>query len=164
MKRLTLFETLATATNKGAFASVLVLLRFLVGVEFLMAGVAKLGGWSAQGYLEAATGPLAGWFQSLAGNALVDQLNLWGPILIGLALLIGLMVRPASFFGGVMMLLYYLAQFDQNTAHGFIDEHVILLIVFLLFLCGGAGHIVGLDGIVSRHFRKRKWAARVFFG
>lgn len=164
MRSKTAFKTFSDATNEVWFCCALVLTRVALGVMFLSAGIAKFGGWSAAGYLNSATGPLASFFQSLAGNVLVDRLNLWGLIFIGVALIIGLMVRPAAFFGAQMMLLYYLAQFEQNTAHGYIDEHIIYALVLLLLMAGGAGHVLGLDSIVSGNLRKKKKFLTVFFG
>ncbi len=135
-----------------------------MGVVFLSAGIAKLNDWSAAGYLEGATGPLAEWFQALAGNSLVDQLNIWGLILIGIALLLGLLVRPASIFGVILMLLYYFAQFEQNTEYGFIDDHIIYALVFVVFLAGGAGHIFGLNELALRSMRKKNRFVRFLFG
>jgi thiosulfate dehydrogenase (quinone) large subunit len=164
MKSITFFQYFSKATAQGCFSSILFVLRILLGLQFLLAGFAKLGDWSSAGYLEGATGPLATWFQSMAGNPLVDQLNIWGLILIGLALILGFLVRPASFFGAILMLLYYFAHFEQNTAHGLIDDHIIYIVIFVLFMSGGIGHIFGLDGLVSRNMRKKKRLLVFLFG
>jgi len=164
MKRRSAFSTFEQATSQTWFAYTLLALRLALGVMFLYAGISKLGDWTAVGYLEAATGPLAEWFQSMAGSVLVDQLNIWGQILIGVALIIGACVRPASFFGIVMMLLYYFAQFEQNTAHGLIDAHIINVVVFILFLAGGVGHIFGLNELLTRGMKKTNWLVRFLFG
>ena len=92
-----------------------VLLRIAIGWHFLYEGWSKLlhPGWTAAGYLKSSSGPLAGLFHRLAADtarqALVDQLNLWGMILIGLALMLGLAIRPAAAAGIVLLALYYLA-------------------------------------------------------
>ena len=164
MKSQTAFDRYQSVTQKPWAASSLVALRIVIGVQFFLAGLDKFGDWSAAGYLGAATGPLAGFFQSLAGNVVVDQLNVWGLTLVGLALILGAFVRPASLFGALLMLLYYLAQFEQNTAHGFIDEHIIYLGIFAVFMAGGVGHVLGLDGVLYRYFPKRKRLAHIFFG
>ena len=115
--------------------------------------------WSAEGYLLGSSGPLQDWFVSMAGNPVVDVLNIWGLTLIGLGLILGLLVRPAAFFGAIMMILYYLAHFESNTEHGLIEEHIILALIFVVFMAGGVGHMLGLDGVVSRSIRKgSKWS------
>ena len=62
------------------------------------------------------------------------------------------------------MALYYFADFAGNTAHGLIDEHIVYIVVLLLFLVGGFGHVWGLDALVERRLdHSSKWA-RLFFG
>ena len=91
------------------------LVRIVIGWHFLYEGWAKLiqPGWTSSGYLKSATGPLAGLFQWLASTdstvRLVDQLNVWGLLLIGLALMLGVLIRPAALSGVVLLALYYLA-------------------------------------------------------
>ncbi len=164
MKRRSAFASFQGVTNKSWFTWSFLVLRLGMGALFLWAGISKLGDWSAAGYLAGATGPFASWFQSLAGSAIVDQLNIWGLILIGSALLLGLLVRPASIFGIVMMLLYYFAHFEQNTEHGFIEYHIVYALVFVVFLAGGAGHVFGLNELASRSLKKKNRFARFLFG
>lgn len=66
----------------------------------------------------------------MASSELISQLNIWGLLLIGLSLLSGLLLRPASIFGALLMLLYYFAHFEQNTAHGIIEYHLVYIAVF----------------------------------
>lgn len=93
----------------------LALLRFAIGWHFLYEGFVKWldPAWSAAGFLKASTGPLASTFQQLAGDPTllqwVNLLNVWGLILIGAALVLGLFTRLAAFFGMVLLALYYLA-------------------------------------------------------
>lgn len=164
MRTITGFKNLEKASNHAWFATAFAALRIAIGFEFLMAGIAKFSGWTAAGYLSNASGPFAELFRSMAGSVLVDQLNIWGLTLIGIALILGLMVRPASFFGAILVVLYYFADFDTNTAHGIIDSHIIYAVVFIVFMAGGAGHVFGLDGIVKRQVRKSKLLATVLFG
>ncbi|MDP2631995.1 MAG: DoxX family protein [Candidatus Uhrbacteria bacterium] len=164
MQTKTMLQGFCQVTNHSWFGILLFLLRISLGFMFLYSGIAKLDDWSAAFYLVDATGPFAEWFQSLANNALIDSLNVWGQVLIGACLILGIVVRPASFFGAILMALYYLAQFDQNTAHGFVDQHVIMALIFVMFMAGGVGHILGLDGLVSGNIRKKKWFTKILFG
>ncbi|MDX9867908.1 MAG: DoxX family membrane protein [Kiritimatiellia bacterium] len=93
------------------------LLRMLVGWHFLYEGVWKLvqpGGWSAAGYLRMSRWFAAPLFHQIAETPWLlkatDLMNMWGLTLIGLALLIGVLVRPAAFFGIVLLAFYYVAQ------------------------------------------------------
>lgn len=167
MRKSTAFDAFAQGLSPAAFGWGVGLLRVAMGLLFFWAGWSKVikdGGWSAAGYLQGASGPLAEWFQSLAGSPVVDVLNMWGLTLIGLALILGLLVRTASFFGILLMTLYYLAHFVDNTSHGLIDEHVVYSLVLFLFLVGGFGHVWGLDGLLERRLDARSKWVRVFFG
>lgn len=122
------------------------------------------GGWTAEMYLAAAEGPLAEWFQSMAGSGVVDGLNVWGQILIGVALLLGVFVRPASVFGALMMLLYFLSGYPGNAVHGFVQEHIVYIVVFFFLFASGSGHVWGLDGLLERRLDHRATWAKMFFG
>lgn len=164
MRSVTAFQNFGEVVGKQWFSVSATLIRVALGVQLFWSATGKFGDWTAEKFLTGATGPLALFFQSMAGNPVVDALNIWGQLLIGVALILGLMVRPASFFGIILMILYYLAGFDKNTANGLIDFHIIYSLLLLMFLAGGIGHMYGLDGIVYRQFRKRPMLAKVFFG
>lgn len=165
MKSQTSFAVFSKITHQTGFAVTLTILRITLGVSFLLAGIDKFGDWSAAGYLAGATGPFAEFFQSLAGSAIIDQLNIWGLILIGLSLILGLLTRPASFFGALLMILYYFAQFEQNIEHGLIDNHIIYVLIFVFFMAGGVGHMFGLDGLVWQSLKMKKSnSIKILFG
>ncbi|MBU1126482.1 DoxX family protein [Patescibacteria group bacterium] len=165
MKTQIAFDHFEKATQQKWFTTALLLLRVALGFIFLYAAYSKFGDWSAAGYLASASGPFAEFFQSLAGSVFIDQLNIWGQLLIGAALILGIFVRPASFFGAVMMALYYLAHFEQNTQLGLIDQHIIYILIFVVFMAGGVGHVLGLDGLIQRNLRKQKvWWSQILFG
>lgn len=164
MRAVSGFKNFEQATFHPWFSTALTLLRLGMGCLFFFAGVSKLQGWSASAYLESATGPFAEVFSSMAGSVLVDQLNIWGLILIGACLILGVFVRPASFFGVVLMLLYYFAQFEQNIVHGYIDYHLMYACIFILFLAGGVGHVFGMDGWLYRQMRRSSFLRSLLFG
>lgn len=91
------------------------LFRVAIGWHFLYEGISKLlvPNWSAAGYLANATGPFAGFYQSLAASEalmkIIDPLNMAGLILIGLGLFLGLFIRLSSISGIVLLMLYYFA-------------------------------------------------------
>lgn len=92
-----------------------ILVRIVIGWHFLYEAFAKLlfPGWTSAGYLKSSTGPLAGFFDWLGSNdavvRVIDQLNLWALLLAGLALMLGVFVRPAAVTGMVLLALYYLS-------------------------------------------------------
>lgn len=93
----------------------LALLRILIGWHFLYEGWVKLlqPGWSSAGYLKSSNGPLGPLFHWLgsrdAAVAVVDLLNIWGLIGIGLCLMLGLWIRPAALGGIGLLVMYYFA-------------------------------------------------------
>jgi len=93
----------------------LVLVRIIIGWHFLYEAFVKIlfPGWTSAGYLKSSTGPLAGFFFWLGSDdtvvRVIDQLNLWALLLAGLALMLGVFVRPAAVTGMVLLALYYLS-------------------------------------------------------
>ncbi|MFC2115412.1 DoxX family membrane protein [Bacteroidota bacterium] len=93
----------------------LTILRITIGWHFLYEGLIKVFNpeWSAISYLNNATGPFASIFNSLASNSaalgIMDALNQWGLVLIGLSLMIGLLSRWAAVGGMALLALYYFA-------------------------------------------------------
>jgi uncharacterized membrane protein YphA (DoxX/SURF4 family) len=92
---------------------ILLLLRTVIGWHFLYEGIAKLytPGWSAASYLEVSRWIFSDFFQWIAATPMVlmvvDFLNIWGLILIGLGLMFGVFTRYASMAGMVLLALYY---------------------------------------------------------
>lgn len=96
-------------------SAVLVILRLVVGWHLLYEGVAKLlmPGWTSAGYLRYSRWILADFFAWITSNPeilrMVDLLNIWGLILIGLGLLLGCLTRLAAVAGILLLSLYYVA-------------------------------------------------------
>ncbi len=90
-------------------------LRILVGWHFFYEGIVKLmtTGWSAKMYLTGSNWIFADLFHQMASSPgtmkVVDFLNIWGLILIGLSLFVGLLVRWSSIAGSVLLLFYFVA-------------------------------------------------------
>jgi uncharacterized membrane protein YphA (DoxX/SURF4 family) len=99
----------------GAQMAVLILLRLAIGWHFLYEGLAKLltPNWSSISYLDSSRWILRGVFNWISANPgvlkIVDFLNIWGLILIGLGLFLGVFTRAAGMAGILLLLLYYLA-------------------------------------------------------
>ena len=93
----------------------LVTLRVLIGWHFLYEGVVKAvnPNWSGIGYLMDSGGFMAGFFTSMAANQstlqIIDFINIWGLIAIGLGLILGSFTRIASISGIILLSLYYLS-------------------------------------------------------
>ena len=157
---------------------VLTLLRIAVGWHFLYEGLWKAltPGWTAAGYLRGATGPLAGLFQSMADSPAtmwaVNLLNVWGLLLIGACLMLGVFSRVASLSGMAMLGLYYLAHPPfTGTAPGMgieghyllVDKNLVELLALGVVLVVPRRMLVGLDWLLAplvarwkRRMAKRK--------
>lgn len=142
-------------------------LRLVMAWVFLQAGIEKLldPEWSAAGYIDPQSGfgvmeanPFADFFASLTGYVgAVDPLVVYGQLAIGLALLFGVLVRFAVFWGAVQLLLFWMASLQGGLAAGFPVEHGYVVnsdVVYILLLFGlgavGAGRILGLDAALER--------------
>jgi thiosulfate dehydrogenase [quinone] large subunit len=145
----------------------LVGLRMLVGWHFLYEGLAKISNpfWTSAGYLEESQGWFSGQFLSLATNpgalTVVDYLNQWGLLLIGLALLLGLLARPAAVAAALLLLLYYVAappfpgleySIPTEGSYLIVNKTLIELAAVLVIVAFPTSHQVGLDRLI---FRKR---------
>ncbi len=74
------------------------------------------------------TGPLASWFGSLAGQAWVDWLFMFGLLGIGTALLFGIGLRIAAAAGTLLLgLMWFASQPLENNP--FVDDHAVYIAV-----------------------------------
>ena len=151
--------------NPGLKRTLITIIRAAIGWHFLYEGFSKLlmENWSAQSYLANATGFLSGFYHWLASGEsmvkVIDLLNVYGLILIGLALFLGIIIRIASTGGILLLLLYYFAYppfgtslFGSPEGHFYIVNRnfieAFLLLWFVLNSQTGYG--------ISLLFRKRK--------
>ncbi len=136
------------------------LLRIAMGWIFLWAFIDKVWGlgfatepgqgWvdgvsPTFGYLSFATkGPFASIFQALAGSLVVDVLFMAGLFGVGVALLVGIKVKLASYAGAVMLFLMFLAASLPPEHNPVIDEHIIYILILILFSRWPVGDWLGL--------------------
>ena len=91
----------------------LTVIRIAIGWHFLYEGVAKIvaANWSSAPYLAGSKWIFAPIFTSMAESgavtSVVDFLNIWGMILVGLGLIFGLFTRWASLGGAFNALLLF---------------------------------------------------------
>ncbi len=141
----------------------LVGLRVLIGWHFLYEGLVKLMKpfWSAQGFLLDSQGFAKDFFYWMANTETVlntlNFLNIWGLILVGLGLMLGLFSRWAAIGGIVMLAFFYLSHppfigaeylLPSEGNYLLVNKNLIelaALIVLLLFPCS---HRIGLDRLI----------------
>ena len=136
---------------------ILVLLRLILGYHFLFEGIDKLFNqhWTAAPFLLQADWLFSGFFHFLASNEsilqLVNFLNIWGQILIGIALIAGLFSRSASIAGAVMIAFYYIAVPPFMSGSIFIDKNLLEFFCFLVITVFPTGNIIGLDFLLEKY-------------
>lgn len=136
----------------GLFEKIsLFLLRISLGFLFLYAGYTKVINpqWSAEGYMKGAkTFPeFYQWLLSPDILPVVNFVNEWGLLLLGVSLILGVGVRVSSLLGAVLMMLYYfpVLDFPYPNPHSFIvDEHIVYICSLLVLAALNAGRIWGL--------------------
>jgi thiosulfate dehydrogenase [quinone] large subunit len=144
-------ETLA----QSVMAPFTLLLRLTMGWIFIYAGIDKVvTNFNASGYLlHGTSGPLTFWFHSLGSNqAALDVINplvIWGEILIGATLVLGIFTRGGLFWGSVILMMFYLSQWPPAN-NPFMGYHLVYILILGLLGALGAGRIIGLDAWVER--------------
>lgn len=146
---------------------IVTILRMAIGWHFLYEGAIKLFAekWSAASFLNNTHGFLSGFYHWLAATpgrmAAVDFLNIWGLILIGLALFIGLFSRWATIGGALLLLLYYFAYppFGIALLGGdgttYVVNQLLIETAILVFLFFYKEKGYGIDNLAIL-FRKKK--------
>ncbi len=142
---------------------VLVILRTAIGWHFLYEGIAKLltPSWTAYNYLSVSKWIFSGFFHWIASNPqvlkVVDILNIWGLILVGLGLFLGIFTRFSSIMGAILLMLYYLANppfigmdygMPVEGNYLIIDKNLIELLVLCIFIIIPSGTLPGINRII----------------
>lgn len=143
--------------------SILVLLRVLIGWHFLYEGIVKVlnPNWSSLGYLMDSQGFLSGFFHSLASNPnvlqVVDYLNMYGLLAIGLGLILGCFTQIATVAGMVLLALYYLSHIPfvgasyglpTDGSYLWVDKTLIELVALAVLFVLPTGRHIGLDRFI----------------
>jgi thiosulfate dehydrogenase [quinone] large subunit len=153
-------------------------LRLAIGFEFLWAFLDKTfglgystahskawihGGSPTSGFLSGVgVGPLQGTFHSLAGVTAVDWLFMLGLLGVGVALILGVALRPAAISGCTMLAMMYVASWPfaklaagqpTGSTNPIIDDHVVS---FMALIAIGAFAALSV-GMISR-----RWSALAF--
>lgn len=148
-------------------AFTLVFLRMLIGWHFLYEGISKLLNpyWTSAGYLSESKWVFSGLFSAIADNPsllkIVDTLNIWGQITIGLALIVGLLTSWACIAGIVLLLIYYVCNppfvgltytVPSEGSYLVVNKILIEMAALGILLAFPTGKVLGLDALL---FKKR---------
>jgi thiosulfate dehydrogenase [quinone] large subunit len=153
-------------------------LRLAIGFEFLWAFLDKTfgleyhtasakawihGGSPTTGFLSGVNvGPLQGTFHSLAGVTAVDWLFMLGLLGVGVALILGVALRPAAISGGTILLMMYVASWPFAKMGGgaptastnpIIDDHIVSFMALV---------VIGAFAAMSVGAISRRWSQLAF--
>lgn len=158
-------QSIRQKTIRRIFITVI---RVAIGWHFLFEGLSKImaGNWTASAYLSNTSGFLSGFYHWLANSPVLlqttDVMNMYGLLLIGLALFIGLYVRVASVFALLLLFMYYFAYppfggslISASEGHLFIVNKIFIEAVALIFILYSKEKGFGIDRLIL-FFRKPK--------
>jgi len=143
----------------------LLIVRYLIGWHFLYEGLVKLVNqqWSAAPFLLDSGGFMVGFFIFLANHPsllkLIDFINIWGLILVGLSLITGVLCRMGLISGIVMLSLFYLSHppfpglkyaMPQEGSYLIVNKNLIELAVLGLLYVFPAGPAYSLSRTVQK--------------
>jgi len=134
-------------TSKQSIA--IVILRVLIGWHLLYEGLVKFmkPDWSSYGFLNSSEWIFSDFFKMIASNETLlkftDLINVWGLILIGLFLIIGLFKKTVAYTGAALLFLYYIAmpplvgiEYDIPTEGSYMIVNKTLIEAFALVVIG----------------------------
>lgn len=113
------------------------------------------GGNPTQGFLSGSIGPFSGIYHSIAGDGWLNVLFMVGLLGIGVALLLGIVVRVACGAGALLLLLMWSASLPPANDI-FMDDHIIYALLLIGLALVGAGNTLGFGrwwsktGLVQR--------------
>lgn len=116
---------------------------FGLGHETVSAESWLNGGNPTMGFLSGAAGPFAGFYHDIAGAGLVNVIFMAGLLGIGVALLLGIAMRPACIAGATMFVLMWSASLPPEN-DVFLDSHIIYAVLLIGLATVGAGKTLGL--------------------
>lgn len=146
-------------------AWVLSLVRIVIGWHFLYEGISKVmtEGWSSAPYLAGSKWIFAPLFTAMADSssivAIVDFINIWGMILVGLALMLGLFTRLASAGGAIMLFFYFVAYppipgymfgVPAEGSYLWVNRNLIELFALVVFVFVSPAYHFSLDRLIAR--------------
>lgn len=134
------------------------LFRLAMGWTFLYAAStqAMVLGWSVSGFLDE-TVTFHDLFAPFGAPGIAPITSIvvsYGHLLIGLSLVVGLMVRVSAAVGAFLMVIYWMAHMDwpyvTDVDNFIVDFHLVYAGVLALLIVRHAGHVWGLDAVVTR--------------
>ena len=151
--------------------AILAILRIMIGWHILYEGIAKLlnPGWSSFGFLSESKWILSGFANWVLSSRnildIVDFLNIWGLIAIGIGLVLGLFTRVAAYAGALLLFIYYLNNppfigleyvMPSEGSYLIVNKTLIEAVTLVALAIFPAHTIFGLDALIFNCNCKRK--------
>ncbi len=131
-----------------SIAIILTSMRVLMGLRLVFSGWGLIiaGPDTAKSYTKDIAGPLARFFQKLAGYKTVEYLNKWGMFIAGLGLVFGLLTRLSAYAAIFLMVVCWLTRWPFKE--GIVTEHIVYIPLLLFLAFVHAGVIFGFDNLL----------------
>ena len=144
----------------------LTILRISIGWHFLYEGLVKLYNptWSSSYYLESSAGPFMKILNFFTSDQLIltiiDFTTIWGLILIGISLFLGLFTKPFKIFAIVLLILYYFTYppfagleipLVTEGSYWIVNKNLIEAFALLVLYVFPSSHITGLDKFLFKN-------------
>lgn len=167
-KRNSIVETLFGKDLRSGKAWSVFAVRVTLGFVFLYAGYEKIvtefgGKFATSGFLKGVSGPFAFLFNGMSGNPAVEYLLVYGELLIGISLMVGIFTRVGGLSGAAMAFLLYLSTLPAQTAtftgsyldflmskNALVSYYIIYVAVFAAFVFLVPGRFLGADGVIQK--------------
>ena len=160
---------MTTENQKFYHRLFMTILRVAIGWHFLFEGISKIvqGNWTAGPFLQNTSGFLSGFYHWIASSptllAMTDFLNMYGLLLIGLALFIGLFSRLAALAGALLLTMYYFAyppfgnpMMNASDGHLFMIDKLFIEAAALLILFFHHEQGFSIDTFIDIYKQKKK--------
>lgn len=149
----------------------LFVLRIVIGWYFLYEGIAKVvsSNWTSYGYLMDSGGVFAPLFKSLAQNPdlmrIVDILNIYGLMIIGVLLIFGLFEKLAYIGAIALLALYYLSHpaslnavyaLPPEGSYLWINKNVVMMCSIIVLMVFPTANYLGLDRLFLLYRNKNE--------
>ena len=148
----------------------LLILRLMIGWHLLYEGIVKLltPGWSSIGFLGESQWIMSDIAKWIISNEKVlkvaDFLNIWGLIIIGLGLILGLFKKYAAYSGALLLFVYYLnnppligLEYSMPTEGHYmiISKTLIEAVALIVIALFSSGDNYALDSLISKLYKNK---------
>jgi len=154
---------------KDCHPLIITILRVAIGWHFLFEGISKIiqGNWTSSAFLLNTTGFFSGFYHLIASSPallmVTDMLNMYGLLIIGTALFIGIFSRYASLAGALLLTMYYFAyppfgnpMMNASDGHLFMVDKLFIEAAALLFLFFYREQGYSIDTLIEIYRSKKK--------